>query len=41
MQIQNGRFQSPKSHVGLKFPRDTDGALFMVPNNQSDKIVEA
>jgi hypothetical protein len=29
-----------KSHVGLKFPRDTDGDLFIVPHKESDKIVE-
>jgi hypothetical protein len=29
-----------KSHVGFKFPRDTDGDSFMVLYNESDKIVE-
>ena len=29
-----------KSHVGSKFPRDTDGDSFMVLYNESDKIVE-
>jgi hypothetical protein len=29
-----------KFHFGFKFPRDTDGDLFLVPYKESDNIVE-